>query len=120
MKVIISHNYCYAVPSLATSHLCKKYQIIYKSVHSYLCACMRNKYPWRSEFVGKVSAAVFMYKAAKHRYSYFEKSCRKKCTRQSRKVLWVVLNSLLSKEVKKKDTRGHGRVFAGAKRKQQK
>ena len=27
--------------------------------------------------------------------SYFEKGCRKKCTRQSRKVLWVVLSSLL-------------------------
>ena len=27
-------------------------------------------------------------------YSYFEKGCRKKCTRQSRKVLWVVLRSL--------------------------
>ena len=27
-------------------------------------------------------------------YSYFEKSCRKKCKRQSRKVLWVVLSPL--------------------------
>ena len=27
-------------------------------------------------------------------YSYFEKGCRKKCTRQSRKALWVVLSSL--------------------------
>ena len=44
----------------------------------------------------------------------------KKCTRQSRKVLWVVLNSLFFKEVGKNDTRGHGRMFAGAKRKQQK
>ena len=32
-------------------------------------------------------------------HSYFEKGCRKKCTRQSRKVLWVVLNSLFYKEV---------------------
>ena len=32
-------------------------------------------------------------------YSYFEKGCRTKCTRQSRKVLWVVLNSLFFKEV---------------------
>ena len=32
-------------------------------------------------------------------YSYFEKGCRKKCTQQSRKVLWVVLNSLFFKEV---------------------
>ena len=26
-------------------------------------------------------------------YNYFEKGCRKKCTRESRKVLWVVLSS---------------------------
>ena len=30
--------------------------------------------------------------------SYFEKGCRKKCTRQSRKELWVVLSSLFFKE----------------------
>ena len=30
---------------------------------------------------------------------YFEKGCRKKSTRQSRKVLWVVLNSLFFKGV---------------------
>ena len=29
----------------------------------------------------------------KNVYSYFEKGCRKKCSRQSRKVLWVVLSS---------------------------
>ena len=32
----------------------------------------------------------------------------------------MVLNSLLFKEVWKNETRGHGRIFAGAKRKQQK
>ena len=32
-------------------------------------------------------------------YSYFEKGCQKKCTRQSRKVLWVVLSSLFFKEI---------------------
>ena len=32
-------------------------------------------------------------------YSYFEIGCRKKCTRQSRKVLWVVLSSLFFKEI---------------------
>ena len=31
-------------------------------------------------------------------YSYLEKGCRRKCTRQSRKVLWVVLSSLFFKE----------------------
>ena len=37
-----------------------------------------------------------------------------------RKVLSVVLNSQVFKEVWKNDTRGHGRMFASAKRKQQK
>ena len=59
MKVIKTHDdYSYAVPSLATSHLGRKDQIICKSVHSYLCTCMRNKYPWRSEFVGNVHIQV--------------------------------------------------------------
>ena len=30
-------------------------------------------------------------------HGYFDKGCRKKCTRQSRKVLWVVLSSLFFK-----------------------
>ena len=34
----------YAVPSLALNYPCKEYQIIYESVHSYLCTCTRNKY----------------------------------------------------------------------------
>ena len=35
------------------------------------------------------------FKYMKFIHSYFEKGCRKKCTRQSRKVLWVVLSSPL-------------------------
>ena len=31
-------------------------------------------------------------------YSYFNKGCRKKCMRQSRKVLWVVLSARSSKK----------------------
>ena len=53
-------------------------------------------------------------------YSYFEKGCRKKCTRQSRKVLWVVLSSLFFKEIWKNGRRGRGRMFVRAKGKQQK
>ena len=53
-------------------------------------------------------------------HSYFEKGCRKKCTRQSRKVLWVVLSLLFFKEIWKSSTRGHGHMFASAKEKQQK
>ena len=41
-------------------------------------------------------------------YSCFEKGCRKKCTRPSRKVLWVVLSSLFFKENWNNGTRGHG------------
>ena len=48
-------------------------------------------------------------------YSYFEKGCRKKCTRQSRKVLWVVFSSLFFKEISNNGKRGHGRMFARAK-----
>ena len=47
-------------------------------------------------------------------YSYFEKVCRKKCTRQSRKVLWVVLSSMFFKEIWMNGTRGHGRVCEGS------
>ena len=42
-----------------------------------------------------LSAGVPLYRRQENKlmwltYSYFEKGCRKKCTRQSRKVLWVV------------------------------
>ena len=40
-----------------------------------------------------------------------------KCTRQSRKVLWVVLSSLFFTEIWKNGTRGHGLTFASAKEK---
>ena len=54
------------------------------------------------------------------KYSCFEKGSRKKCTRQSRKVLWVVLSALFSKEIWKNGTRGHRHMFASANGKQQK
>ena len=53
-------------------------------------------------------------------YSHFERGCRKNCSRQSRKVLCVVLYSLFFKEILKNGTRGHGHMFATAKGKQQK
>ena len=53
-------------------------------------------------------------------YSYFEKGCRKKCTRQSWKVLWVALRALFFKEIWKNGTRGHWHMFASIKGKQQK
>ena len=53
-------------------------------------------------------------------YSYFEKGCRQKCTQQSRKVMWVALNSLFLKEISKKGRKRHGRTFASANGKCQK
>ena len=50
-----------------------------------------------------------------HVYSYFKKGCQKKCTQQSRKVLWVVLSSLFFKYIYKNGMRSHGIVFAIAK-----
>ena len=53
-------------------------------------------------------------------FSYFEKGCRKKCTRQSRRALWLVLSALFFREIGKKGTGGRGQVFTSAKGKQQK
>ena len=54
------------------------------------------------------------------RYSCFEKGCRKKCTRQSRKVLWVVLRSLFFIEILKEWHERPWTMFPSAKAKQQK
>ena len=43
-----------------------------------------------------------LWQNALYVYSYFEKGCRKKCTRQSRKVLWVALRALFFKEIERK------------------
>ena len=62
MKVIMTHHYwIIGGPSLALNP-CKKYQIIYESVHSYLCKCTRNKYPCKStsEFVWNVPIQVVL------------------------------------------------------------
>ena len=53
-------------------------------------------------------------------YSYFEKGWPIKCTRQPRKVLWVVLSSLFFKEIWKNGRRDRGDMSVRAKRKQQK
>ena len=54
------------------------------------------------------------------RIQLFRERLSERCTRQSRKVLWVVLSSLFFKEIWKNDTIGHGRMFASAKGTQQK
>ena len=53
-------------------------------------------------------------------YRHFEKGWSQKWTRQSRKVLWVVLSSLFVKEIWKNGMRGHGLMFASSKGKQRK
>ena len=50
----------YGVPSLALNYPCKEYLIIYESVHSYFCTCMRNKYRCKSEFVWNVHIQVML------------------------------------------------------------
>ena len=50
----------YAVPSLALNYPCKKYQIVYESVYSYLCTCIRNKCSCKSEFVCNVHIQVML------------------------------------------------------------
>ena len=45
------------------------------------------------------SYSVPLYRFMGIIYSYFEKGCRKKCARQSRKALWVVLSLLFFKEI---------------------
>ena len=59
-RIVIMMIIEYAVPSLALNYPCKEYQIIYESVHIYLCTCMRNKYPCKSEFVWNVHIQVML------------------------------------------------------------
>ena len=77
---------------------------------------IKLKFSFSSRIQKKVVAEIKRWSV----YSYFEKGCRKKCTRQSRKVLWVILSSLFFKEIWKNGTWGHGSMFASAKGKQQK
>ena len=53
----ITYNFWIWRPSLALNPS-KKYQIIYESVHIYLCTCMRNKYPCKSEIVWNVQVVL--------------------------------------------------------------
>ena len=77
---------------------------------------IKLKFSFSSRIQKKVVAEIKRWSV----YSYFEKGCRKKCTRQSRKVLWVILSSLFFKEISKNGRIGHGRMFASAKGKKQK
>ena len=50
----------YAVSSLALNYPCKEYQIVYESVHIYLCTCMRNEYLCNIEFAWNVHIQVML------------------------------------------------------------
>ena len=96
----------------------------------------KSKSPWGTESVTVYSLSycivcvylcpirtlslLRVFKITLQIYSYFEKGCRKKCTRQSQKGLWVVLSSLFFKEIWKNGTWGHGNMFASAKGKHHK
>ena len=78
--------------------------LVFKKVDGKLC-CSHPRFIVRGFFIV---------------YRCFKKGCRKKCTRQSQKVLWVVLSALFSKEIWKNGMTGPESMFASANRKQQK
>ena len=59
-RIVIMMITEYPVPSLARNYPCKEYQIMYESVHIYLCTCRRNKYPCKSAFVWNVHIQVML------------------------------------------------------------
>ena len=72
------------------------------------------KRAWKSNFFRSHKENCTKGLILSNAYSYFEKGRRKKCTRQSRIVLWVVLSSLFFKEIWKNGKMGHGYMSAGA------
>ena len=111
-------------------HLFQNYDTMYvRFFPTYTCNHSYYTIYVLSCFVGFLFASIIMIiflqtliymRTKKPIYSFFEKDCLKKCTHQSRKVLWVVLSSLFFKEIWKNGTRGHWSVFASFKVKQQK
>ena len=57
---------------------------------------LRDIHNWRTDerIILSVYVHVWHRDCEQNVYSYFEKGCQKKCTRQSRKVLWEVLSEL--------------------------
>ena len=72
------------------------------------------KRAWKSNFFRSHKENCTKGLILSNAYSYFEKVRRKKCTRQSRIVLWVVFSSLFFKEIWKNGKMGHGYMSAGA------
>ena len=112
-----SISYCSNIVPLLTTDEC--FDEIHECDHlakckntpgNYTCQCPDGYLSQWKDCIGKGQSV----------YSCFKKGCRKKCTRQSRKVLWVVLSLLFFKEIWKNGTRGHGHMFASASGNQQK
>ena len=54
-----------------------------------MCSCQVSAERLKTCFTGPSSEQIRLLWVVRCLYSYFEKGCRKKYTRQSRKVLWV-------------------------------
>ena len=69
-------------------------------VQRLISTVLRDIHNWRTDerIILSVYVHVWHRDCEQNVYSYFEKGCHKKCTRQSRKVLWVVLSSLFFKK----------------------
>ena len=88
----------------------------------------RNETTCRGEFYNKkqrkkqteIIHEIKQPRFEKDRILLFQETFSVKCRRQSRKVLWVALNSLFFRELCKNEKRGHGGMFPGAKEKQRK
>ena len=75
--------------------------LLTKVVLGKVSSCLASAFPFTDKHPGDLGRILLIPSVAKQHlvYSCFEKGCRKKCTCQSRKVLWVVLSSLFFKEI---------------------
>ena len=79
-----------------------------------------HSYSYNRTDKGLPEPCLYMFLNTSELYSYFEKGCRKKCTRQSWKALWVVLSSPFFREIWKNWHERPWNVFASANGKEQK
>ena len=82
-------------PSRRAGHGRKDAQYLYKRDLYYLLTCVL----YSIFFALWLHVLMITRAQCQFVYSYFEKGCRKKCTRQSRKLLWVVLSSLFFNDI---------------------
>ena len=82
-------------PSRRAGHGRKDAPYLYKRDLYYLLTC----FLYFTFFGLWLHVLMITHAQCQFVYSYFEKGCRKKCTRQSRKVLWGVLSSLFFNDI---------------------